>query len=894
MLDKLIHSIRSDTPVLTVNVRLTQHIRSEYDRAMKESGKTVWRTPLIMPFSAWLENLRNESWPDEPLISKVRSTALWETIISADETLQGRGILMAQGMAKTAFDAYRLMREYRIKLPEDDIYFTEEAGALKRWAALYEERLRELGFMERSHLPETIIKLVREGKVELPDEIILAGFDEITPQVREVTDSLEAKGCEVTFWPHRPPARGEIVELPDVRGRVRIREYDDEISEVIQAARWVRKIYRTGMRVGIVVPDLGRYRNIIKREFAAELDPRSLLPWENPTGIFNISLGSTLYDEPIVRSALDILSVDGGRQETGRISRVILSPYLVQSMEEKLQLARLDAELKRKNRMSVSLADIRVMLGGDRYNVPLFSSVLDIWIRSIREGGKPKLPGEWVDDFNRLFKDIGWPSGEVSISSSEYQALGAWGEALSSLAGLDEITGRIKRSEAVNLLARIAMEKIHQPETAESPIEIMGLLESSGIGFDHLWIMGAHDDALPGDPSPNPFIPLSLQKKHNLPRSSPERELRFARQLLRRVLTSAKTFEVSWPKKVGDKEVKLSPLIAGMGEAEEKIIIADSCRYRDALHNAGWLEDMPEERPIPVTASELETIHGGTAILKNQSDCPFRAFALHRLASEDIETPEPGITAMERGSIVHRAMEHFWDVVKGSERLKELIDSGGLGEIIREAAEKGVRSAQQVRPIEGSFIEIELDRLEALIDEWIEVEAKRGRFLAMGREAEEEIQAGGLKLKGRIDRVDELEGGGGAIIDYKTGSTDPNDWLTDRPKEPQLMLYSMTGDYDAITFARLKRGECRFAGIARDEDLLPGVKPYGRDSYSRKMEGVEGWEELMERWKGTVTGLADSFMNGEAEVDPRDYGTEDSACRYCGQAVLCRVFEKED
>ena len=43
-------------------------------------------------------------------------------------------------------------------------------------------------------------------------------------------------------------------------------------------------------------------------------------------------------------------------------------------------------------------------------------------------------------------------------------------------------------------------------------------------------------------------------------------------------------------------------------------------------------------------------------------------------------------------------------------------------------------------------------------------------------EEKRKLKVAGLELNGRIDRMDALESGGHALIDYKTGKPTPNDW----------------------------------------------------------------------------------------------------------------------
>jgi len=40
-------------------------------------------------------------------------------------------------------------------------------------------------------------------------------------------------------------------------------------------------------------------------------------------------------------------------------------------------------------------------------------------------------------------------------------------------------------------------------------------------------------------------------------------------------------------------------------------------------------------------------------------------------------------------------------------------------------------------------------------------------------------------VRGRVDRVDRLPGGGYELIDYKTGRPSPNDWMGERPGDPR-------------------------------------------------------------------------------------------------------------
>jgi RecB family exonuclease len=131
-----------------------------------------------------------------------------------------------------------------------------------------------------------------------------------------------------------------------------------------------------------------------------------------------------------------------------------------------------------------------------------------------------------------------------------------------------------------------------------------------------------------------------------------------------------------------------------------------------------------------------------------------------------------------------------------------------------------------------------------------------------------------------MDRVDDVDGGE-VLIDYKTGTASPNDWLTDRPDAPQLPLYSILTDANrlkGVAFGLVRAGEGRaWKGYAPD-GVLPG-KP-------TKMKEAATLEEQVERWREVLVGLAEEFYGGNARVHPKHYPT---TCARCGQRLLCRL-----
>ncbi|MBI5903272.1 MAG: PD-(D/E)XK nuclease family protein [Deltaproteobacteria bacterium] len=881
MLEETFSHIKSGVPVLTVNARLSRHIAREYDLRMRREGNSLWQTPLILPLASWLERLWESAASGPPLLDGLRAGVLWEkAVLGAVRALPG--VLITRGVAQSAYEAYSLLKGHSITLPQGGIYLTEEAKALRKWTAIYEAEVRRLGFIDGPSVVWAVIDLIERGMVSPTPSLVLAGFDELTPAAARLVAALEKNGTEVIFRPSPLPGPDPAVSLPDMSGRLIVRPCADETQEAVQAARWLRSIAGPGVRAGVIVPDMKRYRDIIKREFRAELTPRRILTDGEGDDIFNISLGVPLYEEPLVNSALGVLSIKGWREDILRLSSVLLCPYF--ACADAMALAGIDAALKEANRLKAGLEDVRALARGGALGARLGE-----WIAALREAPKKELPGFWAHSFSRFLKRVGW-LGSIRLSSREYQAFAAWNGLLEGLSGLDDVLGRISRAEAVSRLASMAKDRIHQPENPDCGIEALGLLESAGIRFDHVWIMGCHERSFPSQPSPNPFIPLHLQKTHGLPHSSHERELWFAKSVLKRLFDGSGAITASYPLKADGKEARLSPLLSGLNGPTAGSGFDATSRLKDLSRNVCALEDMPAEPLIPVSPEERVRLTGGAEIIKNQSLCPFKAFATHRLNAKAIAAPDFGLSERERGSILHTAMKLFWEALGGSEGLKGLKDGGGLDGFVHDLTLRAFTHVNLYPPFSDRFLEMERERCEALLKEWAEVESGREPFAVKMVERRAEIDINGLRINGRLDRVDTVDGGD-VVIDYKSGAVNKKDWLTGRPKDPQLLIYSLSGRFDAISFARVVPGECRFIGISSAGDLLPGVAPIEQD----RIIGAPGgdWDGLMALWKKTVEDLAAAFLAGVADVDPVEAIGRNSTCAHCDMALFCRVVEMD-
>ena len=874
----------ADSITLTVNSRLARWLLFDHSRQQVRENK-VWEKPPIYAMDDGLRQVWLQSWPDQYVLTELQSRHLWQKIIREDSATPDLNLLHVQGAASHAFKAYQLIRQYR--LPEDPAgfnHYTEETQTFRRWMTRYQKQLQEWQALDPSELLDGVSQRMEQGHIPLPEEIIFHGFDEITPQHNDWLKFLKNRAVKIHFKPFEPaPVASENLQELISNKQAAVQKYEDVREEVVQCARWIRTVYKEGQTIGVVVPEMEVYRGILEREFKTELAPESVYPWVDKAIPFNISMGTPLSHEPMVHLALLLLAQRDKRIPLLTFSTVITSPFIKSPPDETQFRRDLEWNLRGGNTTHVFLAT--VLKPNQKEQCPTLDAILNQLMDWVDDTSF-RLPSEWARGISVFLKEVGWPTGHGTLSSHQFQTLDSWNKCLDSLSSLDRILQKINRHQAVSHLTHIAGETLFQPQTHEEPIQVVGLLESAGMEFDHLWIMGCHAETLPPIPDPNPFLPfLSHQQPYPLPHSTADRELLFTEQVLFRLAHACDHLVFSYPAWQGESERVPSPLLPPRLAEHNTLQSDSSSRLLDHPGFAVQLERVEDYFPIPVSVEEKEFIQGGYSLLKNQAECPFRAFAVHRLTSQQKEFAELDMDDAVRGSLIHKILELFWKEVQTSERLHDLHESGKLLKKIGQSVREGMQLFAFDTHRQRAFLELEQGRLTTLIHEWMECERERSPFRVSDMESEKILQLDGLSLKLKVDRIDRTPDGKTILIDYKTGAIQNiKKWFGERIEDPQLPLYSLEVPADAVTFASIRKGDTRFRGLSREESLVPKVGSH----LSKENPTLETWDDLLAFWKRGLEDLAGEFLQGRLNVAPLDVN---DTCKYCNQVTFCRKTE---
>ena len=274
----------------------------------------------------------------------------------------------------------------------------------------------------------------------------------------------------------------------------------------------------------------------------------------------------------------------------------------------------------------------------------------------------------------------------------------------------------------------------------------------------------------------------------------------------------------------------------------------------------------PTARPLPEAAALLPERLSASAV-EALRECPYRFFALRLLRLQEPDELDEAIEQRDYGTWLHAVLHRFHQSRARPDGFE--VELARLHTVAREeCAAQGLDEAGFL-PYAASF-----EQFAPRYIEWLhERDAEGARY----RDGEVELMArpagfGGTALVGRIDRIDELSGSEGRVlelIDYKTGSAARLKALVGDPTEDtQLAFYAaLLASQDAAPTPALRASYLALdarSGIARIEhgDVMASARLL-----------LQGLGRDLERLRG---GAALPALG------------EGRACDWCAARGLCR------
>ncbi len=821
--------------IVTPNNRLSHQLLRAY---MRHSADTVHDKPRCQPYPGFLRDrfkqvLHAYAHQSHPLLLNAhQERLLWQEVVSHNSPYP-----CTEGLINQVQDAWTRCQLWLIDIDTPVFLQTPQTQQFQRWHQAFQTRLSKHHAITESQLVPYLI----EFPLALSDApMIWVSFDDFTPQQRRLQDVLASLGIE--------QRREDLEARLQTTTCYAAHDTQDELAQLIS---WLNLQLATKVpRIAVIVPDLQQQSQALQRRLLRSI----------PASQFELSLGKALTDYPLVAHALHWLSLEKNTFTNHQVRLLLHSPYLGGAWAEFSERSKIMEDSRLLQEDMITCSSLLLTL---QHRAPKLATLLE----QLTDYPTAASPAEWSALFKARLMTLGFP-GEYALNTFAYQTVQRFQTLFDDFSALAIVQPRMTKSEALNAFRDMAKATVFQVRKTPSPIQVLGLLEASGCEYDAIWVMGLTDQCLPQKVKLSPFIPMSLQREHHMPHALPEREYSLAKQLLERLQHGSDHCVFSYPRLTGDTPNLPSPLIREFPPFSPCI--------NDRPLPALLLSEYSETYAWPLT--ETEVLSGGTSILAYQAQCPFRAFAAHRLHAKSGLKQSTGLNDAERGQVVHKVLEIIWKALGSQdELLKQSTDE--LNQLINQAIDVALVPIIQNRSCSFPPLiqSVERSRLIALIHASFAWEKEREPFVIKAIEQAYTLNLAGLDFSVRVDRLDAASENETWVIDYKSSIPPNKPWNEERPEAPQLLLYALLDDsINALLFLQLKAGQIVCSGISQEKQSIAGLTGLKKD---------ETWTQKRDEWHQRLTQLAVEFRDGHCPPVPQ----RDSTCLTCDFRDLCRI-----
>jgi RecB family exonuclease len=431
----------------------------------------------------------------------------------------------------------------------------------------------------------------------------------------------------------------------------------------------------------------------------------------------------------------------------------------------------------------------------------------------------------------------------------------------------------------VSRLRQLATASRHQVASGDAAITLSGTLADPVCDYDGIWVLGLAESRWPAPPRPDPYVPLREQREHHWPEAGVAERRAQALWALSRWQRRTRELVLSYPQTEGEihhRPTALPGLPASAWEVGECAGTTSSA--------PGFSRPAQDQQFPALTLAELvRPLTGGERRLGVQQECPFRAQAQWRLAAHPPDPLSDGITALQRGNLLHALLQGLWGELQDQAHLLELTPQAERALAARHwnlVIDSGAISGARWWP--AGLRQRERERTLDVVASILRLERARAPFAVQDRELKLQWPDHGARLNLRIDRIDRTADGSQLLIDYKSGAVGSVK-LQDGELEPlQLALYvaalAARGlPVSAAALFSLKPGNEKLAGVSAGSTAPAGFKP------------VADWDALAGQWRQQLLQLLTDHLSGSGQL-----ARSPDACRHCHLPALCRRAAMED
>ncbi len=896
-------NLRPNTLTLTSTGRLARHLRHRHRQENLSAGRDAWEPLRVLHLNAWFEERWASSWPEALPAPGLLRLALWRNL--AGRMPPPEPLIPDIALHKLLDDNYGIMIRHRLDPAAGDAS-TPLVAWRQEISTVFRRALAERGYFHPAELPLRIARMLTSDRSDLHGEIRLLGFESPAPAEVELFEALRKYTTLI--------AEEDRKREPDYLEALRLPTPEQEVFHLLE--RIVKDAQDLPLhRIGVVAPDLDEYAPLLERGLR---DIAGAQPAED-SFLYNLTLGQSLLDFPLVKAGLLPLRFVAEGEKRELFLALLLSPFYGRWKGVRHEIARADRvwrETSTESGLSQFLAITKNTHPAIHEKILRDGAprLLDFCRQPFSE---IKTVRAWIASLESLWSALSFP-----VLSDERDQI-AWRHLIEILADLRTQLPEV-RMDGFEFLSWLmhTMRETQSRESAseEAGIQFLGLIESRGLDFDRLYILGMTDRGLPQPVRPLPL--LDGRERMVVLGGTPESQYEFAKRAYSHLLSLAPRITLLRPEQKDTEILLPSPFWPREDEERSVNIWSEPGR---AWMRAAWLKSAFEgfrlyhersEDPIsrhrPISRSQLQGVKPETkdpdglpadqpllpeglsvAQVQVALSCPFRYFIEILLGIEPLEEAGPVVTPLERGTRLHRALRSF------TRKLREKnLDPGADRERLFSILENCVDEAlEDVRGKPEWGIERRLwlgeqsgggEKSPGILSAWLEAESEHlsEGWKILGEELRFQKLKGknwSFEVRGRMDRMDAHDTKGLIVWDYKTGNPPRAKEVLEQFKEPQLPLYLLALREGKLSSATLSaEGKGLSAGYIRLKSAGKiKMAPLGAKGFS--------WGECLDRWERTIAALGVILKGNDFPAKPHPVSAPgvEADCLSCAFVTLC-------
>ena len=873
------------TLILTSGGRLARHLKYRYRESQTAVGKRGWASPEILTLNSWIRKAWNMTWPSTRPLSYLSRLALWKE--ASSRVPPPEPFLPDLKLFHALDETYKVLVRHGLPTEGPPASATPLLEWRREIMQTFESLVGNLKSFHPAYLPVHLAQAIREGVVPPPGAVILAAFEAPAP-IEEALFECLASVCMVRRidLPAGDPEKIEGAVMPS-----RAQEVAWLARQLVMDAQAIPL-----NRIGVVVPDTEIYLPYISQAFREIMGEAS----SKTVSAYNISIGTRLLERSLVKAGLLPLNFWVQGEPRTLLLSMVLSPYYGRwATAGRDRIARAD----RVWRAQGQDAGLRCLMGALSDQSP------ELFMRL--NGGEPKLEealctfvqvsartgSEWVRTIETFWSVAGFP-----VTFDEADA-GAWRHLRTILHCIREDLKRTQMSlmDFIGVLRHLLSEElVHISGSEEAGIQVLGIIESRGLTFEKLYVLGLSAGSLPRSVRPLPF--LDVWERHRVRGATTESQFRFAQEAFRHLLACAPDVTLIRPEEESAEPLAPSAFWA-QAVTEETHHVIDFWNTPDAVWGrAAWLQQAKKglERPskFPPPDPDLEGHLLPKALSVSQLStafvCPFRFYAENILKVFPLDELIIGISPLDRGSRLHKVLARFTSRCR-DEGLTGTTDRAAMETLLMACSDEALHTGRDALNRHAWTMERlrwmgDKSEVPGLLTHWLDLELERldegWRWLC------EESSFDGLtfpgwpfSIKGRIDRIDHHKDKGIMLWDYKSGEHPSRHAVIEYLIDPQIPAYVQAAK------------EHRIAEVEKELRLniyMSGgfitLKTPSAVTHKELAPRGESWDQVLKRWQEAVARLGKMLASGQFRAEPYPVSNgvgQDVACRYCPYMPLC-------